>query len=106
MQSDISPGVAQQRNGYYALHPAAGPTGYLPSVAQLGSAQLVQALEDVHGLGTRIGEVLWTDVYTMQVKAVKSFGIDNCDRCGLRRPVSARSHADLRAGLSSLWPKS
>jgi hypothetical protein len=103
LESSVSPNVIQQRTTYYADHPTEGPRGYLPSFARLGAAQLMRSLISLESTVHSAGQVVRTNLYSRQITIGRAIGLDNCDRCGLHRPLPSRSYADLRTGLMSLW---
>jgi hypothetical protein len=104
MQADVFPGISQCKLDYYAAHPSEGPSGYLHSLALLGAAQLCSALENINTSAATPGEVIRTDLFARRIEPSRAIGFDNCDRCGLKRPIKSRSLGDLRHALRALWP--
>ncbi len=101
IQADLL-GEYQSKSDYYAAHPADGPRGYLHSLALLGAAQLCRALDSIHTSVATPGEVIRTDLFARKINRTNSLGFDNCNRCGLHRPIKSRSFVDLRRALRTL----
>jgi hypothetical protein len=92
-----------RRREFYAKTQAASPRGFLSSLAMLGACQLSNELERLGSCGSRANQLIRTDMISLDISSRETTGLDNCNRCGLRRRVETRSHADLRKHLASLW---
>lgn len=102
LQADQLAGVRTQKRLYYSEHSLQGPRGYLPSLALFGAAQIAKSLEEAWA-GKESRGVLRMDMYTRQLTTESYLGIDNCDRCGMQRPLDTRSYLELQASLEKYW---
>ena len=100
-QADSLAKIQAQKRAFYAEHPEIGPCGYLPSLVLHGIAQLVSALESLPNLKCG-GVALRTNLFTRQVVEERATGLDNCNRCGLQRPLATRSYARLQSALQTM----
>lgn len=105
LQASASPAAEIQRVKYYSDHPSEAPRGYLPSLARLGTAQLARTLNALEDGSAHPGDVISINIQSRQISRGRALGIDNCDRCGLRRNLDARSYHELRLELAFLWNK-
>ena len=101
-QADPHAKMEAAKRSFYAENPERGPRGYLPSLALLGAAQLAKALDSLQADAQQANVAVRTDLFTLQITLERAIGLDNCNRCGLRRPLDSRGYAGLQ---TSLWPE-
>lgn len=88
---------------YYRQHPGAEPAGYLECFVTIAAARLSQAIDAIDA-GDDLGGSIWElDMMTREVSTSKVVGVHDCSRCGLRRPVEARSVSEILERLAYLW---
>jgi bacteriocin biosynthesis cyclodehydratase domain-containing protein len=88
---------------HYATHPEAGPAGYLESFAAMTACRLSQVIASVDSNEARAGSIWQVEMLTGETSTAFVIGVHDCPCCGLRRPKSTRSVAELQTSLAYLW---
>ena len=88
---------------YYATHPDTGPKGYIEPFAMMGAARLAQTIDALDLSNATPGQIWEIDVMTRRITVGKVIGVHGCSRCGLARPDSTRSVAQMQQELHYLW---
>jgi bacteriocin biosynthesis cyclodehydratase domain-containing protein len=104
-QVDTSPLINQRRAEHYSKNPSVAPKGFLASLAFLGAAQLAQLLDDIQSPASAkcAGAVTHFDLFGRTIVSGRCIGLDNCNRCGMKRPPLSRSHAEMSLALEQIW---
>jgi bacteriocin biosynthesis cyclodehydratase domain-containing protein len=90
---------------YYEAHPRDGPKGYLRPFTLMGAVRLSAAIDELDA-GSALGGYFWQiDMITREIVTGRAVGVDDCARCGLRRPSATRSVAEMKDALRHLWVK-
>lgn len=90
---------------FYASHPAEGPNGYLEPFAMMGAARINEAVSLFQGEQAIPGEIWQIDMLSLDITQTVAIGVNDCPRCGLRRPAATRSFSELQKRLAYLWPE-
>ena len=90
---------------YYASHPEEGPDGYLEPFAMMGAARINEAVT-LFQRAQAIPSAIWQiDMLSLDITQTVAVGVNDCPRCGLRRPPATRSFSELQKRLAYLWPE-
>ena len=88
---------------HYAEQTDAGPQGYLEPFALAAAARVSQMVDALERGEAVAGQVWQVHMISRRITLGTVVGVHGCPRCGLGREAAARSHADMREALASLW---
>jgi hypothetical protein len=101
------PDIDSALEHHLALNPNPSTAGYLPPTAHLGALVAAGVMRRLpNELQAEAGVVRQVHVMTRHMVNGQTIGLHGCDRCGLHRPETERSFANLHAAAADAlgWP--
>ncbi len=87
---------------FYEENLDVGPNGYLEPFALIAAAQIANIIRSNKTLQQVAGHSWQLDLFTREVSTGFLVGVDGCPRCGLNRPLSTRTYAEMSTALGFL----
>jgi bacteriocin biosynthesis cyclodehydratase domain-containing protein len=88
---------------FYDVNPQSGPGGYLEPFAMLGAAQIARAIHSCSSPQRAAGHIWQIDLFTRDVSTSRMVAVNDCPRCGMKRPVETRTYLEAQRQLAFLW---